>query len=90
MKINENLFRDLSDEQKKLLESNPSPEEILQFAKETGVELTPDQLESIAGGWGGNKGKISCPKCNSNDVSGGAVGSGVLYHCNKCGNVLGI
>ena len=91
MKINENMFRDLSDEQKKQFESGPSPEEVLQLAKENGFELTPDQLENISGGgWGNNKGNIRCPKCHSTNVSGGAVGSGVLYHCNACDNVFGI
>ena len=91
MKISENIFRNLSDDQKRQLESNPSPEEVLRLVKETGIELTPDQLESIpGGGWGSNKGNIRCPKCKSTNVSGGAVGSGVLYHCKDCGNVFGI
>ncbi len=91
MKINENMSLDLSDEQKKQIKSDLSPEEVLQFAKESGYELTPDQMESISGGgWGKNKGNISCPKCGSKDVSGGSVGSGVLYHCNNCDNVFGV
>ena len=50
MNIDENILSDLTDEQKKKVEAAQSPEELLALAKESGYELTPDQLEAVAGG----------------------------------------
>lgn len=50
MNIPENILSTLTDEQKKRVEADESPEEILAIAKETGYELTDDQLESLSGG----------------------------------------
>ena len=50
MNIPEDIFGSLTDEQKKRIEAAQSPEELLALAKETGYELTPDQLEAVAGG----------------------------------------
>ena len=57
MNIPENILNTLTDEQKKKVEAVQSPEELLSLAKEAGYELTPDQLENVAGGglW------IKCP-----------------------------
>ena len=90
MKISENIFRNLSDDQKRQLESNSSPEEVLRLVKETGIELTPDQLESISGGWGDGK-----PHCEPGQhdyqykgLQPSPTASGVfaLYVCSKCGD----
>ena len=50
MNIPENILNTLTDEQKKKVEAAKSPEELLALAKETGYELTPDQLDAVAGG----------------------------------------
>jgi len=57
MNIDENILSKLTDEQKKKVDEAQSPEEVLAIAKETGYELTPEQLEAVAGGdiW------IKCP-----------------------------
>ena len=52
MNIPENILSKLTDEQKKKVESAQTPEELLVLAKETGYELSPDQLEAVAGGDG--------------------------------------
>ena len=36
------------------LQSVKTPDELVALAKEEGVALTDDQLEAIAGGWGGH------------------------------------
>ena len=51
MSIDENIFSKMTDEQKKKVEEAKTPEELLAIAKETGYELSPDQLEAISGGW---------------------------------------
>ena len=56
MNIPENILSTLTDEQKNKIEAAQSPEELLAIAKETGYELSPDQLETVAGGsWCGDK-----------------------------------
>lgn len=53
MNIDENILSKLTDEQKKAVENAQNPEELFAAAKEAGYELTPDQLEQVAGGkWG--------------------------------------
>ena len=50
MNIPENILSTLTDEQKKKVEAAQSPKELLALAKEAGYELSPEQLESVAGG----------------------------------------
>lgn len=59
MNIPGNILSTLNDEQKKKVEAARSPEELLALAKEIGYELTPEQLEAVAGGddW-------RCPKAS--------------------------
>ena len=49
MNIPENILSTLTDEQKKKIEAAQTPEELLALAKESGYELSPDQLEAVAG-----------------------------------------
>ena len=44
MIIDERIFSKLSAEQKKAVEAARSPEELLAIAKETGYEMSPEQL----------------------------------------------
>ena len=50
MNIPENILNTLTDEQKKKVEAAKSPEELLALVKETGYELTDEQLQSLSGG----------------------------------------
>ena len=50
MNIDENTLSKLTDEQKKKVEAAKSPEELLSLAKESGYELSPEQLSQVAGG----------------------------------------
>ena len=50
MNIPENILSTLTDEQKKKVESAQTPEELIAIVRETGRELSPDQLEAVAGG----------------------------------------
>ena len=60
MNIPENILSTLTDEQKKKAEAVQSPEELLALAKEAGYELSPEQLESVAGGGGSDWCSIYC------------------------------
>ena len=50
MNIDRSIFSKLTDEQKKAVEAAQTPEELLVLAKEAGYELSPEQLEEVAGG----------------------------------------
>jgi len=50
LNIPENIFNTLTDEQKKKVEAAKSPEELLSLAKESGYELSPEDLAQVAGG----------------------------------------
>ena len=52
MNIDESILSTLTDEQKKKVEAAQTPEELLALSKEYGYELSPDQLEDVAGGGG--------------------------------------
>lgn len=45
------LLNELTEDQQVRVRSAKTPEEVLAVAKEAGIELTDDQLESISGGW---------------------------------------
>ena len=50
MDIDLKIFNILTDEQKKKVEAAQTPEELLALAKESGYELTQEQLDAVAGG----------------------------------------
>ena len=50
MNIDENTLSKLTDEQKKKVEAAKSPEELLSLAKESGYELSLEDLAQVAGG----------------------------------------
>ena len=60
MNIPENILSTLTDEQKQKIEAVQTPEELLALAKEAGYELSPDQLEAVAGGDGSSWCTIDC------------------------------
>ena len=49
MNIPEEILNTLTDEQKKKVKAAKTPEELLAIAKETGYELTAEQLEAVYG-----------------------------------------
>ena len=53
MNIPENILSTLTDEQKKKVEAAQTPEELLALVKESGYELSPEQLEVVSGGESG-------------------------------------
>ena len=61
MNIPESILNTLTDEQKKKVEAAKSPDELLELAKETGRELTVDELEAVSGG------KICWTHCSIKD-----------------------
>ena len=63
--LTEDLFANLTDEQKEKAKSCNSSEELVAFAQEEGIDLTDDQLDAVSGGatWNGcwNRCTEDCP-----------------------------
>ena len=53
MHIPEKVFSALTDEQKRRVEAARTPEELLAIAKESGYELTTEELNKVSGGAAG-------------------------------------
>ena len=83
------LLKDLTEEQIAKAKECQSPEELLNFAKEEGIELSEEQLEAVSGGGCfENSEPVICPKCGSvNDyICIRNVGNGPAEKtCNQCG-----
>ena len=61
MNIPENILSTLTDELKKKVEAAKTPEELLAIAKESGREMSPEQLEAVRTSfaiWGGFHGEF--------------------------------
>lgn len=63
------LLKGLTDEQIKKARNCSSPEELLELAKEEGVELTDEQLLAVSGGGCVQEPNMGpCPECGSSNV----------------------
>ena len=70
MTIPENILSSLTDEQKKAVEKAQTPEELLAAAKESGYEMTQEQLDAVAGGWCAldcSEYSVDCPYYNPSE-----------------------
>ena len=89
--MRDELFKGLTEEQIKKLDTCKDPEEVLALAKAEGVELSDEQLEAVSGGCKGGRLSKRCRKCNSANIrvddyaKGGDKRVHVWYTCNKCG-----
>ena len=85
------LLKGLTDEQSSRVKACKSHEELLALAKEEGVELTDEQLNSISGGGLICSTSNNCPQCGAGyddimfwserDAKGHET---VHYECKKC------
>lgn len=70
------LLKGLSEEQLEKARACNSSEELLEAAKEEGLELSEEQLEAVSGGCGGttapkpavNPGVLKCSSCGSTNI----------------------
>ena len=86
--MKEELLKGLSEEQIAKIKACKSQKEILELAKQEGIELTEEQLEAVSGGCYTDKPAV-CPKCgavNDYTVYSASNGRGGAQRmCNKCG-----
>ena len=86
--MKEELLKGLSEEQVAKLKECKNQEEILQLAKEQGVELTNEQLEAVSGG---GLCAPKCPNCGTKEYvfRGTTPQTDDKYVCKKCGAIVG-
>ena len=99
--MREELFKGLTEEQIEKIRACKSIEEILEVAKEEGVELSDEQLEAITGGACEEQAAptptptqngLRCPRCGSTSITiehssdENEYSRGISRRCNQCGN----
>ena len=77
------LLEGLTEEQIAEIKECKNHKELLEFAKEKGIELNEEQLSAVSGGCGTYT--VRCPKCGSNIIVEDCVGK-KDYYCNSCGH----
>ena len=88
--IKDNLLKGLTKEQIEKVKSCKSLDELLELAKEEGIELTDEQLSAISGGRCNNPNKTVCPFCQSTHVKvlNNQTKQGLTdYYCEDCQGV---
>jgi len=86
------LFEGLTEEQIAKVKQCKDHEELLALAKQEGIELTDEQLQTISGGGvcsvasdvGDFLNPFDCPECGCNDIEA-VEGKGNLFVCKGCG-----
>ena len=76
------LLKGLSEEQIAKVKACKNADEIIALAREEGVELNEEQLETVNGGC--SRDTIKCPKCGSTNVYKSMQYYGDTYTCNEC------
>lgn len=86
--MKEELLKGLTEEQITKLKSCSNAEEILSIAKEEGIELTDEQLETVSGG---SICAPVCPFCGTKDdvFKGTTEETESKYVCKRCGRIVG-
>ena len=87
--MKEQLLKGLTKEQIAKAKACKNGGELLALAKEEGIELSNEQLETVSGGGactvisdlGDDINPFDCPKCGKNRP----IKDGKTYRCEKCG-----
>ena len=87
--MREDLLKGLTKEQIEKVKACKNSDELLALAKEEGIELSDEQLETVSGGGactvisdlGDDINPFDCPKCGKNRP----IKDGRTYTCEKCG-----
>ena len=82
-------FEGLTPEQVERAKNCKSVAELVELAKNEGVEITDEQLNAIASGgigcWCHESLSDGCKKCGSHDIKVGNIGQIMKYTCKSCG-----
>ena len=74
----------VSPELRAKAEACETPEEVFKLAKEEGIDLPDEALDSIAGGWKSQ----TCPKCGSKNIRRAGNKLGAQTECRDCGELF--
>ena len=81
------LLKGLTEEQIEKAKACKNEKELLTLAQAEGIQLTEEQLETVAGG-GCSETTEPCPKCGSTSIKkehrGNDVHMHVVFICKKC------
>ena len=82
--MNDDLFKGLTDEQIAKAKACKNSDEILELAKNEGIELNDEQLEAVSGGCGTPTplSQWKCPECRKKAI---IWLGGDNYKCDACG-----
>lgn len=90
--MKKDLLKDLTEEQISKVKNCKNQDELLELAKNEGVELSDEQLAAISGGFCSSSDfRWKCPNCGSSDTEvlerydQGTPHEYVRVHCKKCG-----
>ena len=83
--MREELLKGLSEEQIAKIKGIDNARDLLQLAKDEGVELSNEQLEAVSGG---NCDSGACPDCGCYQTNYFDNGYTRKYYCAKCGKLL--
>ena len=84
--MKEELLKGLTEGQIAKLAKCQSNEEVLEVAKEEGIDLTNEQLEAAYDSCGYNR-NVRCPICNSYNTErkeSASFDTDVRFHCKSC------
>lgn len=76
------LLKGLSEEQLNKIKSCKDTQEMLEVAKQEGIELTEEQLEAVSGGGCWSSITRTCPECGE-WIDYDCYGN--RFHCKECG-----
>ncbi len=76
--------QDMTPEQIEEAKKLATPEQMLAYARDNGIDLTDDEMDSIAGGYGSGE-AIVCPYCGSTDINTRVKEA---YECRACGKAF--
>ena len=84
--MKQELLNGLTEEQIRKVKECNDPRDLLQLAKDEGVELNEEQLAAVNGGCNETIGGLKCPKCGQTKVRFENVDSDIKYlKCDNCG-----
>lgn len=84
-KMNQELLKGLTEEQIAQVNACNNIEEVLTVAKESGIELTDEQLEAVSGGGCFDTLVDVCPRCgNTGTIHGYRTDNTYGYSCSYC------
>ena len=78
------LLKGLTEEQIAKIKACKNQEEVLKLAKEEGIELNDEQLETVNGGCSSGS-TVECLNCGSTNVTKTMSYDSDGYTCNDCG-----